>query len=163
MSRRLIEDLRTSNQADPGVHKKRPMDESTLTPDLNNVCEAVNCFEKATTTIDGLTHKDALAKIHNDHDHLPGFTERNIRRYLPANNPNIPRRVRTSCTKNSMTETCERTFSDTKHNDDANIDNIIGRQSVSNFVVDDISGGKPSETPDKTIQIEDATSRRHIK
>ena len=42
-------------------------------------------------------------------------------------------------------------------------DNIIGRQSVSNFVVDDISGGKPSETPDKTIQIEDATSRRHIK
>ena len=104
----------------------------TLTPDLNNVCEAVNCFEKATTTIDGLTHKDALAKIHNDHDHLPGFTERNIRRYLPANNPNIPRRVRTSCPKNSMTETCERTFSDTKHNDDANIDNIIGRQSVSN-------------------------------
>jgi hypothetical protein len=41
--------------------------------------------------IDGLTHKEALAKIHNDHNHLPGFTERNIRRYLPANNPNIPK------------------------------------------------------------------------
>ncbi len=38
------------------------------------------------TLIDGLTHKDALAKIRNDHDHLPGFSPRNIRRYLPANN-----------------------------------------------------------------------------
>jgi hypothetical protein len=73
------------------------------------------------TLVDGLTHKDALAKIRNDHDHLPGFTERNIRRYLPANNPNISRKARTSRPNSSMTETCERTvFSDTMHNDDAN-------------------------------------------
>jgi len=45
------------------------------------------------TLVDGLTHKDALAKIRNDHGHLYGFTERNIRRYLPANNPNIPRKL----------------------------------------------------------------------
>jgi hypothetical protein len=34
------------------------------------------------TLIDGLTHKDALAKMRNDHDHLRGFTQRNTRRYL---------------------------------------------------------------------------------
>ncbi|MGB8937149.1 MAG: hypothetical protein WCC17_18835, partial [Candidatus Nitrosopolaris sp.] len=115
------------------------------------------------TLVDGLTHKEALAKIHNDHNHLPGFTERNIRRYLPANNPNIPKRVRTSRPKNSITESSERTFfSDTKHNDDPNIDHKFGRQSISNIVVDDISTDKLSETPDKIIQIEDAT-RRHVK
>jgi len=73
------------------------------------------------TLIDGLPHKDALAKIRNDHVRLPGFAERNIRRYLPANNPNIPRRIRTSRPKNSATETCVGTFfSDTKHNDEKN-------------------------------------------
>src|SRR5215831_8757796 len=81
------------------------------------------------TFIDDRTHKDALTKIRNDHDHLPGFTERNIRRYLPANNPNIPRRVRTSRPKNSPTETSvETSFSDTKHYD----------ENVSNHVLDDI-------------------------
>jgi hypothetical protein len=100
------------------------------------------------TLIDNLTHKDALTKIRNDHDHLLGFTERNIRRYLPANNPNIPRRVRTSCPKNSATETCVGIFfSDTIHK--------IERQSISNPVVQDISS-------DQTIQIEGVTSRSQI-
>jgi hypothetical protein len=66
------------------------------------------------TLVDSLTHKDALAKIYNDHVHLAGFTERNIRRYLPTNNPNTPRRVRTSRPKNSNTETSENPLSDTK-------------------------------------------------
>jgi hypothetical protein len=47
------------------------------------------------TLVDGLTHKYALAKIYNGHV-LPGFSPRNIRRYLPANNPNIPKRARAS-------------------------------------------------------------------
>ena len=93
------------------------------------------------TLVDGLTHKDALLKIHNDHNHLSGFTERNIRRYLPTNNPNIPRRVRTSRPKSSITETSDGIFfSDTKSDDDRN------RQSINNFVVDDISSDNPSET-----------------
>jgi hypothetical protein len=50
--RRLIEDLRSCNRANPRVHKKTAKDESTLTADLNNVCEAVNCFEKASTSIE---------------------------------------------------------------------------------------------------------------
>jgi hypothetical protein len=93
------------------------------------------------TLVDGLTHKDALVKIHNDHNHLSGFTERNIRRYLPTNNPNIPRRVRTSRPKSSITETSNGIFfSDTKSDDDRN------RQSINKFVVDDISSDNPSET-----------------
>ncbi len=94
------------------------------------------------TLVDGLTHKDALVKIHNDHDHLSGFTERNIRRYLPANNPNIPRRVRTPRPKNSIIEISKEIFfSNTKSDDDRN------RQSIKNFVVDDTSTDKRSETP----------------
>jgi hypothetical protein len=109
------------------------------------------------TRIDGLTHKDAIAKIRNDHDHLPGFSPRNIRRYLPVNNANIPRRVRTSRPKNSVTETCVGTFfSDTKHNDEKNINHKIGRQSISNDVVDDVSS-------DQTTQIEGVTAKRNVK
>ena len=104
------------------------------------------------TLVDGLTHKDALAKIHSDHDHLRGFTQRNIRRYLPANNPNIPRRVGTSRPKNSPTEmSVETSLSDTKHNGEKNIDHKIGTQNISNHVVDDISS-------DGTIQIEGVTT-----
>jgi hypothetical protein len=32
----------------------------------------------------------------NDHKHLPGFSDRNVRRYLSSHNPNIPRQVRTA-------------------------------------------------------------------
>jgi hypothetical protein len=109
------------------------------------------------TLVDGLTHKAAVAKIRNDHNHLSGFTERNIRRYLPAKNPNIPRRVRTSRPKNSVTETYVGTFfSDTKHNDKKNVNHKIGRQSISNDVVDDVSS-------DQTIQIEGVTVKRNVK
>ena len=59
------------------------------------------------TLVDGLAHKEAVAKIHSDHNHLTGFTQRNIRRYLPGDNPRIPRRIRTSRPKNSITETAE--------------------------------------------------------
>jgi hypothetical protein len=86
-----------------------------------------------------------------------GNFARAIRRYLPANNPNIPRRVRTSRPKNSATETCVETFfSDTKHNDEKNINHKTGRQSISNDVVEDISS-------DQAIQIEGVTPKRQIK
>jgi hypothetical protein len=39
----------------------------------------------------------------NDHKHLLGFSDRNVRRYPPSHNPNIPRRVRTPRPKNSAT------------------------------------------------------------
>jgi hypothetical protein len=45
---------------------------------------------------------------------------------------------------------------DTKHNDEKNINHKIGRQSISNDVVDDVSS-------DRTIQIEDVTANRNVK
>jgi hypothetical protein len=55
------------------------------------------------TFVDKLSHKEAILNMANDHKHLPGFSDRNVRRYLPSYNPNIPRRVRTSRPKNSAT------------------------------------------------------------
>ena len=47
--------------------------------------------------------KEAILKMANDHKHLPGFSDRNVRGYLPSHNPNIPHRVRTPRPKNSAT------------------------------------------------------------
>jgi hypothetical protein len=56
------------------------------------------------TLVDRLSHKEATLKIANDHKHLPGFSDRNVRRYLPSYNPNIPHRVRTPRPKNRGTK-----------------------------------------------------------
>jgi hypothetical protein len=54
-----------------------------------------------------------------------------------ANNPNIPRRLRTSRPKISMIETCPGIFfSYTKHNDETNIEHKFEGQSTSNPVVE---------------------------
>src|SRR5215469_13158590 len=49
--RRATPSRRRSNQTNP-VHKNTTKDDNTPTSDLNNVCEGVNCFEKATTFIE---------------------------------------------------------------------------------------------------------------
>jgi hypothetical protein len=56
------------------------------------------------TIVDRLSHKEATLKIANDHKHLLGFSDRNVRRYLPSHNPNIPNRIRTPRPKNSATK-----------------------------------------------------------
>jgi hypothetical protein len=55
------------------------------------------------TLVENFSHKDAVAKIQNDHKHLAGFSKRNISRGLPFDNPNVPRRVRPQWHKNSLT------------------------------------------------------------
>ena len=85
------------------------------------------------TKVDGLTHREAVEKIHNDHQHLSGFTERNIRRYLPGDNANIPRRIRTSCPKNSITQISpEQHFSNTEHTDESNQQISSEEQKIGN-------------------------------
>ena len=54
------------------------------------------------TLIDGISHSEARVKIYQDHKDLPGFSRRNIYRYLPSDNPNIPRRVVPSRHKSSI-------------------------------------------------------------
>ncbi|PWU82050.1 MAG: hypothetical protein DLM72_03810 [Candidatus Nitrosopolaris wilkensis] len=72
-----------------------------------NAFELVPQMYNRLTLVDGLTHKEALVKIHNDHRNLAGFTQRNIRRYLPGDNHQIRKRIRTSRPKNSSTEAAE--------------------------------------------------------
>ncbi len=48
------------------------------------------------TLVEGYDHAGALRKMYEDHRDLRGFSVRNIRRYLPDDNPKVPRRVRTS-------------------------------------------------------------------
>jgi hypothetical protein len=68
------------------------------------------------TLVDNVSHKEALMKIRKDHRNLEGFSARNIHRYLPSTNPNIPRRVVTPRHNNSLTETKQaEKFSPTKY------------------------------------------------
>lgn len=59
------------------------------------------------TLVDKLSHKEAIAKIYNDHRDLSGFSRRNIRRNLPLDNATVPRRIRPSWPKNSIIESNE--------------------------------------------------------
>jgi uncharacterized coiled-coil protein SlyX len=88
------------------------------------------------TKVDEYTHKAAINKINNDHAHLPGFSKRNIRRYLPADNPNVPHRVRTPRPKTSITENDSgEKFSNSGLDEqgygskDGNIDSAVGSSS----------------------------------
>ena len=56
------------------------------------------------TLVDNLKHKPAITKMREDHKDLLGFSGRNIRRYLPTDNPNVPRRIRSRRPKSSNTE-----------------------------------------------------------
>ena len=77
------------------------------------------------TLVDKLSHKEATAKIYNDHRDLPGFSRRNIRRYLPLDNATVPRRIRPSRPKNSTIESEEAPeLSGTIHEQNQNVQTI---------------------------------------
>lgn len=69
------------------------------------VIQLIPAMYNRLTLVDNLSHKEAVAKIFNDHRHLSGFSRRNIHRNLPLNNASVPRRIRPSWPKNSATET----------------------------------------------------------
>jgi hypothetical protein len=72
-----------------------------LYPSAVRVFELIALMYNRLTLVEKLSHKVAVAKIYNDHTHLVGFSERNIRRYLPTDNPSVPRRVRSQWPKNN--------------------------------------------------------------
>lgn len=74
-----------------------------LYPSMVRAFELVPQMYNRLTLVDKLTHKEAVGKMYNDHKDLPGFSPRNIQRYLPADNPNKPSRVVTSRHKSSDT------------------------------------------------------------
>ena len=68
------------------------------------VVQLIELMYNRLTLVDKLSHKEAVAKIFNDHRHLHGFSKRNIRRNLPLDNAAVPRRIRPSWPKNSITK-----------------------------------------------------------
>lgn len=87
------------------------------------------------TLVDRFSHKAALKKIMDDHKDLPGFSKRNIGRYLPSDNPGIPRRIRPRRPNSSQTISMQGTnLSDTKSS-------YSTRQFVEDNV-DSVSGDK---------------------
>lgn len=76
-----------------------------LYPKAARAYQLVGLMYDRLTLIENLTHKEAKSKIIKDHKQIPGFSERNIRRYLPSNNSNVPHRLRTPWPNNSITPT----------------------------------------------------------
>src|SRR5215467_2563692 len=90
------------------------------------------------TLVDKLSHKEATAKIYNDHRDLPGFSRRNIRRYLPLENATVPRRIRPSRPKNSINESEKAPeLSGTIHEQNQNVQTIASNNSKTTNPLDE--------------------------
>jgi hypothetical protein len=82
-------------------------------PTAIRALELIPLMYNRLTRKEGYSHKAAINKIYNDHAHLPGFSKRNIRRNLPSDSPTVPRRIRPSWPKTSITKSNnEQEFSD---------------------------------------------------
>ena len=128
-------------ESSEGSYEDRPYEELSKEfqekwPTAVRAFELIPLMYNRLTKVDEYTHKAAMNKINNDHAHLPGFSKRNIRRYLPADNPNVPHRIRTPRPKNSITENDSgEKFSDSGLDEqgygskDSNIDSAGGSSS----------------------------------
>ena len=72
-------------------------------PSAVRACQLIGLMYNRLTLVENFSHKKAVAKIRSDHEHLAGFSERNISRSLPLDNPCVPRRVKPKWRKNSNT------------------------------------------------------------
>jgi hypothetical protein len=101
-----------TNNNNTAEYEKRSYEDLSLEfqrlyPSAVRAFELIPLMYNRLTLVDKLPHKEAYNKIYDDHRCLSGFSTRNISRYLPSDNPSVPRRVRTSCPKNSYVETNE--------------------------------------------------------
>jgi hypothetical protein len=106
----------------------------TLFPNAMRAFQLVPLMYNRLTLVDNLSHNDAIKKIHDDHIHLEGFSPRSIRRYLPANNPLVPRRVRPPRPKKSMTHTDKVEKLSTFEQDEENIEYADQSMTSSRFL-----------------------------
>lgn len=64
-----------------------------LYPAVSRAFQLISLMYVRLTIDDKLSHKEAVSKIYEDHKHLQGFSQRNIRRSLMLlDNPNVPHR-----------------------------------------------------------------------
>jgi hypothetical protein len=75
------------------TYEELSMEFQKIYPIVSRAIELIGLMYNRLTIEDKLSHKNAIAKICEDHKQLQGFSERNIRRSLMSlDNPNIPRR-----------------------------------------------------------------------
>jgi hypothetical protein len=106
------------------------------------------------TLVDNVSHKEALIKIRKDHRNLEGFSARNIHRYLPSSNPNIPRRVVIPRHNNSLTETKQvEKFSPTKYKESLDAESDNDTTKASSNINNDISSYTEQELRNENQQL----------
>jgi hypothetical protein len=79
----------------PGLtYGELSMEFKKLYPMVSRAFHLIVLMYNRLTIDDKLSHKEAISKIYEDHKHLQGFSQRNIRRSLMSlENPNIPHRT----------------------------------------------------------------------
>ncbi|MFZ0512486.1 MAG: hypothetical protein WAM14_12835 [Candidatus Nitrosopolaris sp.] len=115
------------------------------------------------TLVDKLSHKEAVAKIYNDHQHLSGFSRRNIRRNLPLDNVTVPRRIRPSWPKNSTTKTADASkLSHTIHGQQQDTQNRDDSKETISFVESDKASRETvqEQNQDALTNSKEMTTRR---
>lgn len=76
------------------TYEELSMEFKRLYPIISRAFQLISLMYNRLTIKDGLSHKEASSKIFEDHKHLHGFSQRNIRRSLMSiDNPNIPHRT----------------------------------------------------------------------
>jgi hypothetical protein len=104
-----MEDNNFITKEDAKEYEKRTYEELSsefqkLYPSVLRAAKLIPLMYNRLTLVENLSHKEANAKMYEDHKHLPGFSRRNICRHLPLDNRFVPRRIRASWRKNSITE-----------------------------------------------------------
>jgi hypothetical protein len=79
----------------PGLtYGELSMEFKKLYPMVSRAFHLIVLMYSRLTIDDKLSHKEAISKIYEDHKHLQGFSQRNIRRSLMSlDNPNVPHRT----------------------------------------------------------------------
>jgi hypothetical protein len=76
------------------TYEELSLEFKTLYPTVSRAFQLISLMYDRLTMEDKFSHKEAISKIYEDHKHLQGFSQRNIRRSLMSlENPNIPHRI----------------------------------------------------------------------
>jgi hypothetical protein len=76
------------------TYEELSMEFQKIYPFVSRAIQLICLMYHRLTLKDNLSHREATSKIYEDHKHLQGFSQRNIRRSLMSlDNPNIPHRT----------------------------------------------------------------------
>jgi hypothetical protein len=74
--------IKTEDVITTSTYEELSVEFQRLYPTVSRAIQLIELMYNRLTRVDKLSHKSAIAKIYGDHQHLPGFSQRNIRRSL---------------------------------------------------------------------------------